>query len=131
MSIVIDVYQQFRPGAHHIFYSKEATKPTTMGYLLARLTSTGHVLQKHATEDRMTAATVVIHAGCERTGWLEFSTGSHETLDEVIRLAGFGVNASRRLSRGLSWGLSDHDVLVTGLGPGDRGQSNEEHHAKR
>jgi hypothetical protein len=67
MSIVIDVYQQFRPGAHHIFSSKEATKPTTMGYLLARLTSTGHVLQKNATEERMTAATVVIYAGCERT----------------------------------------------------------------
>ena len=62
----------------------------------------------------MTAATEVIHACCERTGWLEFSTGSNDTLDEVIRLAGFGVDASRRLSRGLSRGLSDDDVLVSG-----------------
>jgi hypothetical protein len=43
MSNVLDVYQQFVPGAHHIFYS-EATKPIAIGYLLARLTSAEHVL---------------------------------------------------------------------------------------
>jgi hypothetical protein len=62
----------------------------------------------------MTAATIVIHACCERTGWPECVAGSNDTLDEPIRLASFGVDACRSLSRGLSRGLSDNDFLVSG-----------------
>ena len=98
----------------------------------------------------MTAATKVIYACCERTGWLEVSTGSNEALDEAIRLASFGVDACCRLIRSLRRGLGDNDELVSGctvrirgvgetvrlrfrlgrftdLGTGDRGQNNEEH----
>jgi hypothetical protein len=94
----------------------------------------------------MTAATIVIHACDERTGWLEGLTGSHGTLDELIRLASFGVDARLGSRRG----LRDHDGLVrgravllrglgstvmrrfrlghqTGLGKGERGHDNEEH----
>jgi hypothetical protein len=53
--------------------------------LLGTEQATGHVLQQHATEDRMTATTVVIDAGGKRTRGLESETGRHETLDEVIR----------------------------------------------
>jgi hypothetical protein len=58
----------------------------------------------------MTTATIVIHACCERTRWPECITWSNYTLDELIRLAGFWVNASSRFSRG----LSDNDFLVSG-----------------
>src|SRR5262245_35837236 len=100
----------------------------------------------------MTAATKVIGAGGERAGWLEVSTGSHETLDEAIRLASFGISARHVLGWGLCWGLRNQDWRSTGqavpllgqdaragsrvclghtldLRKGDRGHTHEAHEA--
>jgi len=100
----------------------------------------------------MTAATKVIGACGERTGWLEVSTGRHETLDDAIRLASFGISARQVLCWGRCWGLRNKDWLITGhavpilgqderagsrvclghtldLRKGDRGHTNEEHEA--
>jgi hypothetical protein len=100
----------------------------------------------------MTAATKVIGAGGVRAGWLEVSTGRHETLDDAIRLASFGISARHVLCWGLCWGLRNKDWLITGhavpilgqderagsrvclghtldLRKGDRGHTHEEHEA--
>ena len=83
-------------------------------FLSARLSYTGHILQKNATEDSMTAATIVICACCERARWLEVSTGSNGTLDEAIWLARFGVSACGLLSRSLHLDLGNYESLVRG-----------------